>query len=170
MTLLDVLVVVIVVVAAVAGFRSLGGTARAGRLLGLVVGAGIGAALGPWLAGFASGGPSRTAFLLLGLLLGLLAGAALGGWIGGLLGRAFHRGRLTIVDRVIGAFAGAGGALLVLWLLSWVPALVLGGAVLEPVALLLDPLGGRSEILAGLGSALPETGRTVRDAVAPLRR
>lgn len=168
MTLVDVLVVLIVVVAAVSGFRSLGGTARAGRLLGVVVGAGAGAALGQWAAAFASGGASRTGFLLLGLVLGLLGGAALGGWIGGLLSRAFRKGHLTIVDRAIGAVAGAGGALLVMWLLSWVPTMLLGGPALEPLAMVLEPLGGRSEILSGLPSALPETGRTFRDAVDPL--
>lgn len=170
MTLLDVVVVVIVLVAAVAGFRSLGGTARAGRLIGVVVGAGGGAALGQWLAGFAAGGPSRTGFLLLGLVLGLVAGSALGGWIGGLISRAFHKGRLTIVDRAVGALAGAGGALLALWLLSWVPAMLLGGGALEPLAVVLEPLGGRSEILAGLPSVFPETDATVRDAVGPLAR
>lgn len=170
MTLLDVLVVVIVLVAAAAGFRSLDGTARAGRLLGVVVGAGAGAPLGQWAAGFAAGGASRTGFLLLGLALGLVVGAAVGGWIGGLLSRVLQKGHLGVVDRAVGALAGAGGALLALWLLSWVPAAVLGGPALEPLAAVLEPLGGHSEILSGLPSALPRTDGTFRDAVEPLAR
>ena len=96
--------------------------------------------------------------------------AALGGWIGGLLSRAFHKGHLTVVDRAVGAVAGAGGALLALWLLSWVPAMLLGGPAVEPLAAVLEPLGGRSEILSGLPSVFPGTGATVRDAVGPLAR
>ena len=66
--------------------------------------------------------------------------------------------------------AGAGGALLALWLLSWVPAMLLGGPAVEPLAAVLEPLGGRSEILSGLPSVFPGTGATVRDAVGPLAR
>lgn len=165
MTLLDVVVLVIVVVAAVAGFRRLGGTGRAGGLLGLIAGAGFGIGLGGWLAGFADGGAARTALLLLGLVIGLLGGAWLGSWIGGLLSRAFHRGHLTIVDRAVGALAGAGSALLAMWLIAWITPLLFGPTAIEPLVLLLAPLGGHSEILNGLNTALPQTHRTVRDVL-----
>jgi hypothetical protein len=50
-TVIDVLIVILVIAAAIAGFRRLGGGGRAGSLLGLLVGAGLCTAVGAWLAG-----------------------------------------------------------------------------------------------------------------------
>lgn len=47
--MIDALVLLVVAVAAVAGFRRMGGSARAGALLGLLVGAGLGSGLSVWL-------------------------------------------------------------------------------------------------------------------------
>lgn len=157
MTLLDVIILLIVVAAAIAGFRSFGGAARAGSLLGLLVGAGVCAALGARLAEFGSTPTSRYVLGLVGIFGGLLLGSAVGGWSGGLLSRVLVRGRLGLLDRAIGAVAGAGSALLVMWLLAWIVPALFGSGPLEPVSAVLNPLGGHSSVLAAVGHALPDT-------------
>ncbi|MFC4948044.1 hypothetical protein [Pseudonocardia sp. GCM10023141] len=161
MTVLDVIIVLIVLAAAVAGFRSLGGSARAGTLLGLLVGAGLCAAFGARLAALGQSPTAQYALGLVGIIGGLLLGAAIGGWLGRLLSRVLISGRLAVLDRAVGAVAGAASAVLVMWLVAWVVPAVVGAAALEPVAAVLAPLGGHSSLLASVGRVLPDTTSTV---------
>ncbi len=146
-TLLDVIVLAILVLAAIGGFRVLGGTGRAGRLLGLLVGLWVGLAIGVRLG---QGAAAGWGVLATGAIGGMLLGALLGGWVGGLIGRILVRARLGIVDRLLGAVAGAAGALLVLWVL----ALLLPGVA--------EALGGPSEVLATVDRTLPNSAAAAR--------
>jgi uncharacterized membrane protein required for colicin V production len=165
MTLIDVFILIIVIAAAVAGFRRLGGSHRAGALLGLLVGAGVCSAFGARLAGLGSDESTRRVLMVIGIVGGLLIGAAVGGFLGGLLTRVLVAGRLGFVDRVIGALAGAASALLVVWLLGAVLPAVIGPGPLEPITALLAPLGGHSAVVDAIGRSLPSTAADVRSVL-----
>ncbi|MEQ3550883.1 CvpA family protein [Pseudonocardia nematodicida] len=169
MTLLDVIVLIVVIAAAIGGFRRLGGVARAGRLLGLVVGAGIGAAWGSHLARVGETAGSAWLLGLLGILAGLLVGSVVGGFLGGLVSRLLERAHLSLLDRAVGAIAGAAAALLVMWLVSWVVPAVVGPQALAPVTTLVDALGGHSRVLASVSQVLPSTTAAARDVVDAAR-
>lgn len=169
MTLLDVIVLVVVLAAVLGGFRRLGGVARAGKLLGLVVGAGIGAAWGSHLAGFGATPGSSWLWGLLGILGGLLLGSLAGGFLGGLVSRLLAGARLSFLDRLVGALTGGVTALLVMWLVSWVVPALVDPAALAPATSLVDALGGGSRILGSVGEVLPTTTSAVRDAVDAAR-
>lgn len=169
MTLLDVLVLIVVLAAAVGGFRRLGGVARAGRLLGLVVGAGIGAAWGSNLSGLGDTPNSAWFYGLLGIVAGLLLGSLVGGFLGALVSRVLARARLSLLDRAVGAVTGAVVALLVMWLVSWVVPAITGPEPLEPVTTVVDALGGQSRVLDSVGELLPATTSAARDVVDAAR-
>ncbi|MEJ8282117.1 CvpA family protein [Pseudonocardia spirodelae] len=168
MTLLDVIVLIVVVAAAVGGFRRLGGVARAGRLLGLVVGAGIGAAWGSNLAGYGDTPDAAWLWGLVGVLAGLLLGSLVGGFLGGLVSRVLARAKLSVLDRVVGAVTGGVTALLVIWLVSWVLPAVVGAQALAPVTTTVESLGG-SRIVDSVTALLPATTSAARDVVDAAR-
>ena len=150
-TLLDLIVLVILVLAAIGGFRLLGGTGRAGRLLGLLVGFWFGLTIGVRLGQGVAAGWGVLAICALG---GMLLGVLVGGWLGGLIGRFLVRVRLGFVDRLIGAVAAVAGALLLLWVL----ALLFPGVA--------ESLGGRSDVLASVDRTLPNSAAAVRALLA----
>lgn len=166
MTWLDVLIVLVLIGAGITGFRRLGGSGRAGALLGLLVGAGLCAGVGIRLAGLGTDPSSRQVLFWVGVVAGLLLGAVIGGFVGGLISRILAAGRLTIVDRALGALAGVAGALLVLWLLVTVVPVLLGPGPLEPVTAVLTTLGGRSTFLEAFGNSLPTTAADVQRLLA----
>lgn len=168
MTLLDVIVLIIVVAAAIGGFRRLGGVARAGRLLGLVVGAGLGAAWGSNLARYGDTPDSAWLWGLVGVIAGLLLGSLVGGFLGGLVSRVLARGKLSFLDRIVGAVTGAVTALLVIWLVSWVVPAVVSAEALAPVMTLAQSLGG-SRIVDSVSELLPATTSAARDVVDAAR-
>jgi uncharacterized membrane protein required for colicin V production len=169
MTWLDILVVIVVLAAAVAGLRRVDGVARAGRLLGLVVGAGIGAAWGSNLAGYGDTPDSAWLWGLLGIGAGLLVGSVVGGFLGGLVSRVLSGARLTFLDRIVGAATGAVTALLVMWLVSWVVPAAVGPTALSPVTSVVDALGGQSRVLASVGGLFPATTSAAHDVVDAAR-
>ncbi len=159
MNLLDLVILAIVVIAGVAGFRVLGGASRAGRLLGSVIGAGFGLTLGAAFADHGGDHTTRVLLFLAGMLVAVLIGGAVGGWLGSLLTRVLLRVRMPVLDRAAGAVAGAGSALLLLWVLATaVPALV-GPGALAPITSALQPLGGHSTVLRSVTTALPATNK-----------
>lgn len=162
MTWLDVLIVLLLIGAAIGGFRRLGGSGRAGALLGLLVGAGLCAGLGIRLAAFGTDPSNRQVLFWIGVVVGLLLGSVIGGFLGGLLSRILGAARLTIVDRALGALAGVAGALLVLWLLVTVVPVLLGPGPLEPITAVLATLGGHSTFLDAFGNSLPTTSADVQ--------
>jgi uncharacterized membrane protein required for colicin V production len=165
-TWLDVVIILVLIGAGITGFRRLGGSGRAGALLGLLVGAGLCAGFGIRLAEFGTDPSSRRVLFWIGVGAGLLLGALIGGFLGGLLSRLLAAGRLTIVDRVLGALAGVAGALLVLWLLVTVVPVLLGPGPLEPIDAVLTTLGGRSTFLEAFGNSLPTTTDDVQRLLA----
>jgi S1-C subfamily serine protease len=118
MDILDAVVVLVAVAAAVGGYR-MGFFARAGSWVGIVAGVYVAARFLPQLLG-ATGVASSGGRL--GITVGLLvAGAFLGQLLGLFLGSRIHDflppGPLRQGDRLVGSAAGAFGVLVVLWLL-----------------------------------------------------
>lgn len=124
MTLVDLLVIVVVVLAGLGGWRR-GLTGVLPALVGLLVGL----AVGSWLAGIvvpdAAATTVRVLVLLAVVAVGGLLGATLGGRVGAVAAVAVRRLHLRPLDRAAGALVRAGGALVVCWLLAG----VLGGVL-----------------------------------------
>jgi hypothetical protein len=153
LTLLDLLLAAVVLLAAVAGFRRGGdGAERTGRLVGLLLGCAIALPLAAWLAPAGSGPVSTGLLRLGGLVLGLALGAWAGGAVGRLASRGLWRGRLGLLDRLLGALAAAG--------------LTSIGTAVAPVTTVLEPLGGSSTLVRAVDGALPLPARTLDEAVS----
>ncbi|MEJ5943805.1 CvpA family protein [Pseudokineococcus basanitobsidens] len=117
-TVVDLVALVVVVLAALGGWRSGGGTVL-GRLVGggagLVLGLRAPAVVGPLLPSVEPGWVVPVGCLVVGVLLGLALGGAVGGLVSGLLAR-LHVG---VLDRLLGALAsGAVAALVCVGLVS----------------------------------------------------
>ena len=118
MDILDLVVVVLALGAAVGGYR-LGFLARAVSWIGLGLGLYVAARALPSLVRTTDlGDPSSRLLLAVGtLILGAVIGQVLGLVLGARLHEILPIGPLREVDRGIGAVAGAAGVLAVLWLL-----------------------------------------------------
>ncbi|MHA6796333.1 CvpA family protein [Pseudonocardia bannensis] len=165
LTMLDLLFIAVVVLAAVGGFRRSGGAERTGRLAGLLLGIAIALPLAALFAPAGSGPLAQGLLRLAGLALGLLAGLWAGGAVGRLISRGLVRSRLRVVDRTLGAVAAAGTAVLVVWALATAIPLVVGAEALAPVTAALQPLGGHSEVLRAVDARLPLPNRALNEAV-----
>ncbi|MDQ6614194.1 MAG: MarP family serine protease [Actinomycetota bacterium] len=118
MNVLDVVIVVLAVAAAVGGYR-LGFLARAVSWIGLVLGL-YGAArfLPAIIRGLNPADPAQRLLIAFAVLIGgALAGQVLGFLAGSRLHRALPPGPIREIDRGIGAGVGALGVLVALWLL-----------------------------------------------------
>ncbi|HVL84466.1 MAG TPA: CvpA family protein [Pseudonocardia sp.] len=167
LTLLDLLLAAVVLLAAVAGFRRGGdGAERTGRLVGLLLGCAIALPLAAWLAPAGSGPVSTGLLRLGGLVLGLALGAWAGGAVGRLASRGLWRGRLGLLDRLLGALAAAGTGVLVVWALATAVPMLVSPAALAPVTTVLEPLGGSSTLVRAVDGALPLPARTLDEAVS----
>jgi S1-C subfamily serine protease len=115
--LFDLVVVVILIVAMVVGFRS-GALPQMVGLLGAIAGGALVIVLLPALEEtLALVEPSVRAFVvLLGILLSVGIGEAIGSAIGRAAARRLGEGIFGKLDRVLGAFTGAAQALLIIWL------------------------------------------------------
>lgn len=117
MNLLDVVLLVALVSAAVGGYR-LGFVARVASWIGLAAGLFAGARLAPTVARALQASDPGLRLVL--VALAFLGGAALGAMLGELVGMQLRR-VLPIgtrhLDRAVGAGAGALGALVIVWLL-----------------------------------------------------
>ena len=120
--MLDVVLIVLAVMAAVGGYR-LGFIARATSWLGLAVGVAAGALLlPPLLRQMRDSNGVTVALIAIGVLLAsALVGQALGLVLGTRLHVALPPGPLRRLDQVVGAALGVVGLLVALWLL--LPAL-----------------------------------------------
>ena len=118
----DILVVVAVAFAALAGYR-VGFVARVAGWAGWALGLSVGAAFIPGLLGnFQGGDPQIRILMVIGaFLLAATIGAALGEAVGSQLRRLIPVGPLRQVDKAAGAGAGGLGVVVLLWLL--LPAL-----------------------------------------------
>jgi S1-C subfamily serine protease len=162
--LIDILAVVLVVFAALAGYRS-GALPQIGGILGALAGAAIALALVPTLTGLVGDlDPLPRAIVVLGGILGAVAvGEMIGAALGGAVGRSLGRGVLSAMDRVAGMVVGVGQALLVLWLAGGLLALgplpritsqVNSSTVIRWLAVLPPPI----EFADGLGRLLDASG------------
>jgi S1-C subfamily serine protease len=115
---LDVVLVVVAISAAVAGYR-LGFVARATSWLGLALGVTVGAlALPPLLRQVREASDVTVALVAIGALVGsALLGQALGLVLGTRLNVALPAGPVRRVDQAVGAVLGIAGLLVGLWLL-----------------------------------------------------
>jgi S1-C subfamily serine protease len=115
---LDVVLVVVAISAAVAGYR-LGFVARATSWLGLALGVTVGAlALPPLLRQVRGASDVTVALIAIGALVGsALLGQALGLVLGTRLNVALPAGPVRRVDQAVGAVLGIAGLLVGLWLL-----------------------------------------------------
>jgi uncharacterized membrane protein required for colicin V production len=122
--LIDVLAVVLVLFAAIAGYRS-GALPQVGGILGAVGGAALSLALIPWLTEMIEDfEPIARAIVVLGGILGAVAvGEAIGSALGATAGRSIGRGVLSAIDRLVGVVVGVGQALLIIWLAGGLLAL-----------------------------------------------
>lgn len=138
-TVIGVLVVVLVVLAAVGGWASSGVT-RLGRELGFVLGLLVGLAVARLVAPHPGDRFGALVVLLVAGIGGGLLGASLVGGVGHHIARGLARLRLDGLDRLLGA------------LLSGIGALILCALVLH-LLVLLDPASGlvhaaRRDVLA----------------------
>lgn len=118
MNLLDLIIAVAAVAAAVGGYR-LGFLARATSWVGLAVGLFLGARFLPSAMRLFEG-PDPTSKLLVAavvLIGGAFAGQALGLVVGSAMGRSLPHGPARAFDRMTGGFVGTLGVLVSVWLL-----------------------------------------------------
>jgi uncharacterized membrane protein required for colicin V production len=163
--LIDVLAVVLVLFAAIAGYRS-GALPQVGGILGAVGGAALSLALIPSLTGLIEDlDPVARAIIVLGGILGAVAvGEGIGSAVGAAAGRSIGRGVLSAVDRVVGIVVGIGQALLIIWLAGGLLALgplpritsqVQTSVAIRTLTTILPPPG---EIANELGALLDASG------------
>jgi S1-C subfamily serine protease len=116
--LLDLVLIVLAVFAAIGGYR-LGFLGRVASWLGLALGFYVAILILPKvIVHLATSAPGLQIFVAVLLLLGgALVGQALGLLVGFRLHRALPRGPVREVDRVVGAGVGALGVVTLLWLL-----------------------------------------------------
>lgn len=146
---LDALLVTVLVIAAVVGWRR-GALAQVATFAGAVIGLVAGAAYAPDVAAYLVEAPGLglAALTLAGVVLALVTGHVLGA----LLGQRLRRGAAAIglgpIDRLAGLVVGAAGVLLALWLLA--SALAQG-----PSTTVSAQIRG-SEVLTRVDAALPD--------------
>lgn len=156
---LDLVVLVVLAVAAVVGWRRSGrgqGCGSLGRLVGALLGLVLGSGPAQQLSLLGTSRGVRLVLLLVGVLVAVAVGAWLGGLLGSLAGRVVARARLGVADRAVGAAAGLGSAVLV------VVVVLAGFTLLGPLGVGAGPAAG-STVLQGIGELLPRTSATVTD-------
>ena len=163
--LIDGLAVVLIVFAALAGYRS-GALPQLGGIIGAIAGALVALALIPAATDFfADLEPLPRAIVVLGGILGAVAvGEAIGSALGAGVGRSLGRGVLSAADRILGLIVGVAQALLIVWLAGGLLALgplprltsqVQSSTALRAMTAVLPPPG---ELAAELGSLLDASG------------
>ena len=158
LTVLDLVVLAVVVLAAISGWR-VGGAVIALHILGVV----LGLILGLGVAGLLSSSLSAVTHLLLGAGCAL-GGALIGGAVGRLLGRALarvlQRLHIAVLDHLLGALARAGLAVLGCWLVA-VLVLAIGPASWSAAV--------RSSAVFGNGHPVPVAGHALSGIADALR-
>lgn len=118
---LDVVLLVIMVLAAVSGWRT-SGAARVGRLAGLLLGGLLGLAVAGSVTPVTASSGLRLVIAVAGLLVGAAILGGVGGWVGVAVARGLRNLRLGVADRALGAVLSGLLALLACWLLLTIAA------------------------------------------------
>ena len=116
LNVLDIVLLVIMVLAAVGGWRT-SGALRIGRLAGLLLGAMLGLAVAGLIMPLTAGPGLRLLIAVVALLLGAAILGGVGGWVGLAVARGLQNLRLGVADRALGSVLSALIALLACWLL-----------------------------------------------------
>lgn len=118
MNILDAIVVVIVVVSVITGFRR-GAALQVVTYTGLIIGLIIGALVAPRLAALADSPFAQATIALLALLLFAAVGDAIGWLIGRRVWLAAQQSRLGRVDAGAGSVVAGAAALITVWFLAF---------------------------------------------------
>ncbi len=153
MNLLDLVIVLLGVAAAIGGYR-LGFLARGLSWLGLVAGLAVGSRAVPFVLGLFTAGdpPTRMIVGLVTLLVCVGVLASVGETIGLRLRRSVHRTALRPLDQAAGAVAGVLAVVLLVWFLTPAAAEV-PGAISRQVR--------SSRVVAAIGEATPDPPDTI---------
>jgi uncharacterized membrane protein required for colicin V production len=132
MSWVDLVIVVLVVLAALRGFFE-GAIRQVASLIGL----GVGFLLGVWIAPALSTRITHAAWrpLLALIIIMLLAGigSALGGFVGAMVAKIAHAMMLGMIDRVAGVVVGVVATLIFCWLVAGVLTTVTWGSVASQI-------------------------------------
>ncbi|GGT01762.1 MarP family serine protease [Streptomyces cinerochromogenes] len=148
MDLLDLLLVLLIVVYAVSGYRR-GLVAGCVSLAGFVGGAAVGVWLLPWVTGQVERGTAATVLAVGTLLLPGVVGHELAGRLALRLRGELDRGPLRVADGVGGAAANSVAVLVV----AWVAASVLSAAPSQPLTAAIR----NSTLLGAVQQTMPQT-------------
>ncbi|GGW21016.1 MarP family serine protease [Streptomyces capoamus] len=149
MDLLDLLLVLVIVVYAVSGYRR-GLVAGCVSLAGFVGGAVVGVWLLPWVTGQVErGGSTATVLAVLTVLVPAVVGHELAGRLALRLRGELDRGPLRVADGLGGAAANSVAVLIV----AWVAASVLSAAPAQPLSTAIR----NSALLGAVQEAMPQT-------------
>lgn len=159
LSLVDILLIVVVLAAAIGGFRA-GATVVGGRLGGGLIGLAVGLVLASWAATWVAGTLQRALAAVLAVLVTVGLGAAYGTRVGLALRRLLGRGGLRTVDGLAGAVLRGGVALV----LGWFVILLLGAYGPAPIASAAD----RATLPGRLATVLPPPSRVVGDVARAL--
>jgi S1-C subfamily serine protease len=157
----DVIAILLILLCAIAGFRS-GALPQVFGLAGALLALAVGLLLVPHLLGpLAILDPlPRALLVVVGLLVGIGVGEAVGSAVGRRMGMALGRGVAGAFDHVAGVFVGALQALLVIWLV--------GGLLAIGPASRLSSIASGSATLRALGTVLPEPAEVAGDVAVLL--
>jgi hypothetical protein len=146
--ILDIVLVIIMILAAVGGWRT-SGASRVGRLAGLLLGALLGLAVTSAVTPATAGTGLRLLIAIGLLLLGAAVLGGLGGWVGLAVARGLRSLRLGVADRLLGAVLSGVLALLICWLLLNVVTVFWPGSGLAAAT-------GTSRLIGAVDNALPD--------------
>ena len=161
LTVVDLVIVAVVVLAAMHGWR-LGLSGFAFGLAGLVAGGLVGLWIAGWLIGTHWSPPVHLLLELGCVVVAALLGSAIGARLGGAAGHLLNRTHLRLPDRAVGAAVRGALALGVCWLLA--AAVTAIGAPTPVVSAVQD-----SAVLRQVSDALPSPTELVADLSTQLQ-
>jgi uncharacterized membrane protein required for colicin V production len=146
MSWVDLVIVIVVLLAALRGFAE-GAISQIAVLIGLGVGFFIGTSIAPSLSVHITKGHWRPAVALAIVLVITIVGVTLGGILGRLISRVVSVLMLGIIDRIAGVAVGVVAALVICWLVAGLVAGTPWGSV--------DSAIQNSSILSALDHVMP---------------
>jgi S1-C subfamily serine protease len=155
-SLTDVVLIVLIVVFAVNGYRQ-GFVIGLLSFVGFFGGAAIGLQVGPWLASFVQTPAPRVFISLATIFLMAIAGQALAGW----LGAKIRAGIRSDTGRTVDDLGGAAVSGIAVLLVAWLVAVPLGSSSVPGLARSVK----NSALLHGINMLMPSQVKTLSDAL-----